>query len=350
MAEVLETETTLRMPEARALIDGMKPLIDKGIPVILTGDFNSPSWRDWHPAAVATRRIPAVPVDWPLSRAFEAAGFADSYRTVHPDPVANPGLTWTAGRPYPRIGKTEAFDRIDFVWAANARPVAALTMVEADNPQNALSVTPWPLDHRAMLATVEVVPVPTPAPITIEPRPVREGGSFVMRIASPDGGKYSALIYPRGGSQAINGIADVAPDDRPTIRLSTMGLPQGDYDAVMRDATGKEIARTRFAIVPAGGQATMQVTAAVQPGGDIPVRFTGAPGFKLDWVGIYKKGEPSVYNYLGFAYAGARINGSLNFPAAELYEELRSGDHEARLMLDDNYQVKAVAGFAVTAP
>jgi hypothetical protein len=41
---------------------------DQGVPVILTGDFNSPSWRDWQ------GRSPAV--KWPVSDAPEEAGFA----------------------------------------------------------------------------------------------------------------------------------------------------------------------------------------------------------------------------------------------------------------------------------
>jgi hypothetical protein len=347
LEEVLQNEKDIRLPEAQALITGLKPLIDKGIPLILTGDFNSPSPRDWTPAAVAARPSPAFPVTWPVAQAFETAGFTDSFRAVHPDPVKDPGQTWTAGRPAPSIPPKETFDRIDFTWTANLKPLAAQVMGEAGNPQNALSVTPWPSDHRAVLTTIEVDPIPTPALITVEPRPVREGDSFLIRIASPDGGKYSATIFKRGQTTAITGISDVAPDDRPTIRLSTIGLPQGDYDAVMTDAKGKELARTRFAIVPHDGNATLKVTDPVTPTSDVKLHFTGAPGFKLDWIGLYRKGDPSVYNYLGFAYSGARINGDLTFPASVLYQPLTPGDYEARLMFDDHYEVLAVAPFTV---
>jgi hypothetical protein len=94
----------------------------------------------------------------------------------------------------------------------------------------------------------------------------------------------------------------------------------------------------------------MEVTAHVTPGSDVTLLFSGAPGFKLDWVGIYRKGDPSVYNYLGFAYTGSRIAGDLTFPADELYEELTPGDYEARLMFDDHYRVMAIAPFTVAAP
>ena len=42
-----------RLREAEALIAGLKPVIDAGTPVIVTGDFNEPSHLDWTEAAVA---------------------------------------------------------------------------------------------------------------------------------------------------------------------------------------------------------------------------------------------------------------------------------------------------------
>ena len=335
----ITAETDTRLSEALALTLGLKPQIDRGVPVILTGDFNTPSWRDWQ------ARTPQV--DWPISRALEAAGLTDSFRSVHRDPTTDPGLTWTAGRPYPYLPPNETFDRIDYIWTANMRAVDSVVMGEAGNPQNALSVTPWPSDHRAVLTTVEVEPIPAPALVTVEPRPVRAGSSFLIRVLSPDGGPYTASVVKRGETTPLTGIAGVDPADRPTIRLSTTRLPLGDYDAVMTNADGTEIARTRFAVIPADGLPSLTVAAPVAPGADIPVTFSGAPGFKLDWIGIYRQGEASVYSYLGFAYTGARINGSLTFPAGELYEELTPGDYEARLMFDDHYQVLAIAPFTV---
>ncbi len=338
--EALQNEADTRMPEARALIDGLKPLIEKGVPLILTGDFNAPSWQDW--------QAKQPQVVWPLSKAMEDAGFTDSFRAVHPDPT-HLGITWTPGRPYPYLPANETFDRIDFVWTANMQPLSSVVMGEAGNPQNGLQITPWPSDHRAVLTTVAVTPMDAPPLITVEPRPVRQGDSLVLRVAIPNGSTYSAMIMARGSDIPLTGIADVDPADRPTIRLSSADLPVGDYDAVLT-TDGQERARTRFSVVPADGKASLTVTAQVVSGGDIPLEFKGAQGFKLDWVGIYKVGEPSVYNYLGFAYTGARINGSLTFPAAELYEELTPGDYEAWLMFDDHYQVLAVAPFTVAAP
>lgn len=342
-AEVLANETDTRLPEAEALITGLAPVIASGAPVLLTGDFNSPSHRDW----TGDRALA-----WPVSTALEAAGFTDTFRAANPDPATRPGLTWTPGRPAPVIPEGETLDRIDFVWLANGRTLSSLVMGEAGNPQNGLSLTPWPSDHRAVLSEVEVTPLPAPPRIAVEPRPVQAGGSLLLRALLPGGGTYSAYVLPPGAGpdQALTGIADVDIADRPTLRLSTLGLEPGPHDAVLLDAEGTEIARTTFHITPQDGLARMEVTAPVIQGSPVSLRFANAPGFKLDWVGIYRKGDPSVYNYLGFAYTGARIAGELTFPADELYEELTPGDYEARLMFDDHYRVMAVAPFTVAAP
>ena len=347
LAEVLQNEADTRLPEAEALIAGLKPVIDAGTPVILTGDFNSPSWRDW------TARAP-FPVEWPVSKAMEAAGFTDTYRTAHPDAAATPGHTWTPGRPWPVVPEGETHDRIDFVWAANADVTDSTILGEPGFADAGITIAPFPADHRAVITTLSVTPIEAPALITVEPRPVRLGDSFLMRVNSPQGATYMALVVPPGtdpSEGALTGIAGVDPADRSTIRLSTIGMQPGPYDAVLLDNDGIELARTRFSVIPADGRATLALSQdKVVPGGDIALRFDGAPGFKLDWVGIWHKGEPSAYNYLGFAYTGARIGGDLVFPAAELYEELAPGEYEARLMFDDHYQTLAIAPFTVTEP
>jgi len=266
----------------------------------------------------------------------------------YPDPT-HLGITWTAGHPWPYLPANETFDRIDFVWTANMQPLESLIMGEADNAQNGLQVMPWSSDHRAVLTTVAVTPMDAPPLIAVEPRPVRQGDSLVLRVVVPSGTPYTAMIMARGTDKPLTGIADVDPADRPTIRLSSADLPVGDYDAVL-STDGKELAHTRFSVVAPDGKATLTVTAKVVTGGDISLDFRGSQGFKLDWIGIYKAGEPSVYNYLGFAYTGARINGTLTFPAVDLYKELIPGDYEARLMFDDHYEVLATAPFTVTAP
>lgn len=350
--EALANEAETRMPEAQALMDGLAPVAATGVPVILTGDFNSASHLDWTAAVQALRPAVTSAVEWPVSKLIADSGFADTFRVAHSDPAAVPGLTWTPGRPWPVVPEGETLDRIDYVYAANATVVDSFLLGEPGNPAVTLSVTPFPSDHRGVLTTLQVVPVAAPALVTVEPRPVVEGGSFLIRAHVPDGGDWTAVVVEAGADRtesAITGIADVSLADRSTVLLSTIGIAPGAYDVVLVQ-NAAEVARHRFSVIPADGRAEIAVTGPVVAGGDIALTFQGAPGFKLDWVGIYRLGEPSVYNYLGFAYTGARHEGALVFPAGELYEELGPGDYEARLMFDDHYETLAVAGFTVAVP
>ena len=351
--QAVATEIELRLPEAEALMNDLKPLADAGVPVILTGDFNAASHLDWTLAAMATRPQVKFPVKWPVSALIEASGFADSFRTAHPDEAATPGLTWTAGMPFPIIPEGETLDRIDYIFAANATVINSVLVGEAGNPTVSLSVAPWPSDHRAVLTTLQLTPADAPALIGVEPSPVVAGQGFLIRVNTPNRTNWTAVVVPRGAGPdaALTGIADIDPADRPTIRLSTIGIAPGAYDAILLAPDGAEQARTRFSVIPENAKATLTLTSAtVRPGADIALDFSGAPGFRFDWVGIYHAGEPSVYNYLGFAYTGARHQGSLRFPADVLYEELTPGAYEARLMFDDHYETLAIAPFTVTAP
>jgi len=75
-----------RMKAIQPAIDAATRLEDAGTPVVIAGDFNSPSHRDWVEETVGLRDQVQV-VDWPVSEAVEAAGLTDVYRSVHPDPV-----------------------------------------------------------------------------------------------------------------------------------------------------------------------------------------------------------------------------------------------------------------------
>ena len=119
-AQVLANERATRLGEIRPYLGPLSRQARAGVPTFLTGDFNTPSHLDWTPAAAAARPQVKYPLRWPVSVALEGAGFRDSYREAFPDPVARPGLTWTAGTPPPRIRDRETLDRID--WVTVKRP------------------------------------------------------------------------------------------------------------------------------------------------------------------------------------------------------------------------------------
>lgn len=133
------------------------------IPLIMTGDFNCPSHLDWTAAAAAAHGG-VGPVAWPVTTRIIAAGLKDSFREIHPDPVAVPGNTWSS------IHKgTEPQDRIDFIYFKGQalRPISSdmySTAVEATVGPWGGNVTPvagntWPSDHHAVLTTFALKPV-----------------------------------------------------------------------------------------------------------------------------------------------------------------------------------------------
>jgi endonuclease/exonuclease/phosphatase family metal-dependent hydrolase len=121
-------------------------------PVFFTGDFNEPSWLDWTEAA-ATAGLCKIPVAWPTTKQFqEQTEMKDSYRTVYPDEVSNPGYTWT-----PVPASREVLDRIDFVffWGSTTQVVNS-EIVGEKTPESDIVISSYPSDHRAVLSTFRI--------------------------------------------------------------------------------------------------------------------------------------------------------------------------------------------------
>ena len=113
--DLLESEfvRSQRLPQAQRIIAQLETLghLDLSIPLLVGGDWNTPSHLDW---TVDTSRVykRRRAIDLPVSLAMADAGFIDTFRTVHPNPVQRPGLTWS---PMYRTsgGKDQGFERID---------------------------------------------------------------------------------------------------------------------------------------------------------------------------------------------------------------------------------------------
>ena len=98
--------------------------------LIITGDFNEPSFRDWTARTASIGRHPLA-VEWPATRRIEAMGFVDTYRAIFPDEVDRPGETWTV-----LPARKEHHDRIDFIFArGHGLTVAAAAVVGEDSPR-----------------------------------------------------------------------------------------------------------------------------------------------------------------------------------------------------------------------
>ena len=150
-AEAIEWAEKTRGPAFDSLIAAAGGVTDAAA-VFIAGDFNEPSHLDWTAATVAAGLQP-LPVAWPGTTKLEKAGFVDLFRAANPDPVAYPAFTWTPTSD-PKDPE-DHHDRIDFVFgkAANLKVISS-EIVGEKSPEAGMVVTPWPSDHRAVVATV----------------------------------------------------------------------------------------------------------------------------------------------------------------------------------------------------
>jgi hypothetical protein len=342
---VLALEEQARVPSARAL-QTLGSLAADGIPVFLTGDFNTPSHRDWTPA-MQLQRPEAIryPVAWPSTALLEAAGLRDSFREVFPNPVATPGLTWTAGMPAPYIPPRETLDRIDFIFSGGTTAtVDSRILGEAGGAGVSASVTPWPSDHRAVVSTFEVLPVAAPAMIAVEPAVVHSGDELRVRAHDPESKGWSVAVV-RADAPATPALLSAHEDItawRRFARFSSHGLAPGEYDAVLLNAQGKELKRTRFAIIDSHRPPELiGVSPRHALGKPILVRWRNMPGHRFDWIGLFRLETQGGETLVSQTYLQARTEGTLEIPAAVDGKPLAAGRYELRLMLDDSPTVLA---------
>jgi exonuclease III len=355
-AEVMKIEEETRVPAITAYVEPLKKLATSGVPVVVLGDFNSPSHLDWTEAMVGKRSQITAAMAWPASKVLADAGFTDAYRVVHPDPAAKPGITWSYGYPFPHLAENEALDRIDLIQVAGpAKATAAEIAGDPKMPDTDIPVSPWPSDHRAVVATLDVTPGSVPAMVSIEPRSVKVGDMVRIRFhAATDDGRYEdgrIAIIADGGDVAaplLTLYANNGTDRASSQDLGTAGLAPGGYQGVMLAADGKEMARAPFWIVARDAMPTLATDKEAYAAGEpVVATWANAPGNRFDWLGLFAKGDPAEDNYQQFFYINSAVAGSLTIDKELLGDALPAGDYELRLMRDDAYARLAVAAFTV---
>jgi len=293
LASILALEHGLRMPEIAPYLRVLPALVRSGVPVFLLGDFNSPSHLDWTPQAVGLRNHIRYPVTWPVSDAIHAAGFMDSFRAVHPDPVTAPGLTWWAPRPSTEDVYTDAdpADRIDVIHAAGpVRTLDSIVIGEAGHADVSLSVTPWPSDHRAVLSTFSVDPAPAPVMVAVNDQRLVNAGVPLQVYYRRKGqsGEVIVISGAEGGGREIPGVTFSAADPLSgTVTLPTDGLAVGVHAAALKSAAGAVLSQALFQVKQA--HATTEVTLGkpvYRPGEAMVVRWRNGPGNRWDWIAI----------------------------------------------------------------
>ncbi|GAB4519385.1 MAG: hypothetical protein OHK0046_28180 [Anaerolineae bacterium] len=353
--EVIALEEETRLPYIQPQLEALPALLEAGMPVLLTGDFNTPSHHDWTEAVVATNPQRTLAVEWPVTVAVEAAGFVDTFRAAHPDPVENPGNTWTYGYPYPRLNDAEMIDRIDLVFAAGDVEVLASEIVgHTGTPDVDIAIENYGSDHRGVVSTVRLTPAQPPLFVAVQDRTVAPDELIVVRYAARDGESVDRIaIVPMGGAVADT-LMWLPPYEASFFGSVTFGasaLTPGEYEAVLFGAEDEELSRNNFWITEPGALPTISTAQATYAQGeDILVQWDHAPAMRWDWVGVWSAGDPDLYNnYWVFAYTGAAVSGELLLNSSVLGEEmLPAGDYVVRLMLDDGYSMLAEAAFTVS--
>jgi endonuclease/exonuclease/phosphatase family metal-dependent hydrolase len=355
--DVVRLEQETRVPAIQERLDVLPALVTAGIPTFLTGDFNAPSHLDWTEAAVGVRPHVLYPVPWPVSTAIEEAGFRDPYRELHPDPVADPGLTWWAGRPpidgYP--DPSEPQDRIDIIYAAGPSTTESVRIVgEAGGPQVDIAVDPWGTDHRGVVGEFTVTPAaPTPF-VAVDERLVTAGSPLTVRYLGGSDGARTLQVERIGSGAAREAAMDPVSLAEPTgayiIETAAANLSPGDYEVSLRNGDDVVVATTPFTVAAAGAQPTLTLDAASYKVGDpITASWRDAPGSRWDWIGIYARGaDPLVASYLYYVYTGQGVVGSVVIDQnGEGDWPLPAGEYDAHYLLDDGYTSLAVAPFTV---
>jgi endonuclease/exonuclease/phosphatase family metal-dependent hydrolase len=345
---VLQQERDTRLVALQPQLDVLPGLVAAGIPVLLTGDFNTPSHLDWTEPMISVRDQVTMAVEWPVTKALEDLGFIDTYRAVHSDPTQRIGMTWTPGYPVPRIRENEVVDRIDLVLASGVLEVLDSQIVgEAGGADVDIGIAPYPSDHRGVVSTVRLTPAVPPLFVTTDQRVIERGAAITVRYHAPNGEERDLLgILPAGGSVPDDLLMTLPPYEASffgSVMFGSAALPVGEYNAVLLAEGTEEISRSTFWVVDADVPPSVAVeNESYAVGEPITVKWKNAPALRWDWLGIYAADDANLYNYWGFLYTQAMPTGSVTFTIDDL-GELPPGEYVARLMLDDGYAVLATS-------
>lgn len=163
-----ETKRSGRFSQAKGLLEHLKQEghCNESVPVLLGGDFNCPSHLDW---TKDTQRVFARrrALDLPVSQLVLDAGFEDTFRKIHPNPVQHPGITWSPmyrGSISAEEGTPQSFERIDRLYVHKRNdeltsrlvPMAAQVLpVVWESDQIPAEARVFPSDHGAVVIDFE---------------------------------------------------------------------------------------------------------------------------------------------------------------------------------------------------
>ncbi len=349
---VLKSEDETRMPVINTYLPTWKRLLDTKMPLVITGDFNSPSHLDWIDETINLRPAMKFPVQWPSTKAVEDLGMLDTYRAIHKDPRKTPGITWSLGYPYPRIEADEVVDRIDFVFVPKGTKVSSSGIVgPTGGPDVEFGVSPFPSDHLGVVSTITIDPVEPPPFIATDSNRYQQGDPINVAYYAPKGDEDIMAIVQFGEDPITSAITSSPPQEAGyfgQLRFGSGNLSAGKYEAVLISEK-KTMQRSLFWVVDRGAFPSIATDkSSYASGSPIQVTWSNSFGKKFDWVGIFSlKNSDIYYTQSSFIYTGAAVNGSYVLTTANTGGPLPAGEYEVRLMLDDGYVVLTAQKFTV---
>lgn len=348
--DVLALERATRLAAIEPVLQALRVVQESDMPLFLAGDFNAPSHEDWTEASVARYPHRKRAFEWPVSRAVADAGFYDSYRTTHADPVTQPGFTWWAARPqiddYNPSDEAQR-DRIDFVWYTGPVELIDSQLVgeeAAEGVENGL--TPWPSDHRAVVSAFETTPVPMPPLISTDQRVYAIGESVqVVHQASYDLPQIILAQRLAQPGSVTPGIRVPITESFGRFELADAALPAGHYRISLIDDSGFPASTNEFWILDPDAAPAVGIAGARHAAGEpLPIAWSNAPGNRHDWVGIFDAAAADDSEaYVTYGYVGARSAGSMLLGPGTVEDAwpVPPGTYVARLMLDDGFRILA---------
>ena len=310
VAQVMASENEVRTNSIKILTPHVKELINSGYPVYLTGDLNTPSSLDYTKATVGSRPGITTAMRWPVSDELVKAGLRDTYREVHPNPVLVPGITMVN----PDFKKGGSGDRIDYIYAGGpSRTLTSIVVGETGGPDVGIGFNKWTSDHRGVLSTFRVTPVPLGTTVALDRRMLNQGDTLKVRYYAPGFTTTSIVVVPEGADKA-EAILTKATTESGSTAFTTAALPPDGYDIVLLSGDGKELARNSFWVRSTQAGVDLKSGKDVYLVGEpIDISWQDGPANRWDWIGVYraKAANPKKDDYLLWGYTGGHESGAL---------------------------------------
>lgn len=144
--EFFEKEKTTRQAEIKSILKEINSYIKNAeqTPVFMVGDFNCGSHLDW---TEDTKKLHFdMVIDWQVSRSMINAGFKDSFREMNPNPLKDPGFTWSPLINPASPNQNCVRDRIDFIYYKGSKVMPYRSRAIEDHLKF------WPSDHGSVVS------------------------------------------------------------------------------------------------------------------------------------------------------------------------------------------------------